>query len=107
MIALVPGAVILAAASLALAQEPSSEAERAHPLAVRVGESIALCDTGTILCPAANAICDDPSIVAVEATERGLALRGLKSGTTLCSAASGSALGARRLYRVTVRPSSP
>ncbi len=74
----------------------------ALPLPLQVGKSVALCSTGTIQCPAGNAICDDTSIVAVESSDAGLVLRGLKPGTTLCSAASGGGAGQRTVWRVTV-----
>jgi hypothetical protein len=74
----------------------------AFPLEVRVGKSVAICKTGTILCPAGNAICDDDTIVGVEASADGIVFRGRKPGTTLCSAASGSGAGMRSVYKVTV-----
>ena len=74
----------------------------AFPLEVGVGKSVAICKTGTILCPAGNAICDDDSIVAVESSADGIVFRGLKPGTTICSAASGGGAGLRSVYKVTV-----
>lgn len=86
----------------AVAQEP-------HPLRLVVGGTLAICKTGTILCPAGAAVCDDTTVAAFEAGPDGLALRALKPGTTLCSAASASGAGPRRVYRVTVEaaPASP
>lgn len=74
----------------------------AFPLELRVGKSVEICKTGTILCPAGNAICDDGSIVAVESSADGIVFRGRKPGTTLCSAASGGGAGMRSVYKVTV-----
>ena len=75
-----------------------------HPLQLKVGESLALCKTGTILCPAAQPICDDGTLIEFELNADGLAFRGLKAGETLCSAASSDGKGLRRVYRVTVSP---
>ena len=61
-----------------------SASDRPFPLTVAVGESVALCATGTIICPAGAAACDDPSVARPESDpERGLAFKGLKPGTTL------------------------
>ena len=73
-----------------------------YPLHIKIGESLALCKTGTILCPAAVPICDDGTLIEFELNADGLAFRGLKAGETLCSAASLSGQGLRRVYRVTV-----
>jgi hypothetical protein len=75
-----------------------------YPLSLKVGEVAALCKTGTIQCPATAAICDDPSVAGPADSPDGLAFKGLKPGTTLCSAASGAGSGQRRVYRVTVTP---
>jgi hypothetical protein len=77
-------------------------ADGPFPLSVKVGESVAICTTGTIQCPASAPICDDTSIVAAEVTEAGLTFKGLKPGSTLCSAASASGRGHRRVYRIDV-----
>ncbi len=93
-------AVLLAAfAAPARAQAPD-----AYPLTLAVGDTVALCDTGTLLCPAAGTRCDDLSVVGVGADQRGPVLKGLAPGTTLCSAATASGQGPRRVYRVTVEP---
>ena len=76
----------------------------ALPMRIVIGESIALCSTGTLTCPAGAVICDDLSVVSVAADERGPLLMGVKLGKTLCSAASASGAGFRRLYQVTVVP---
>lgn len=96
--------VLLAAfAAPGRTQAPDAAAD-AYPLTLAVGESVALCDTGTLLCPAAGTRCDDLSVVGVGADPRGPVLKGLAPGTTLCSAATASGQGPRRVYRVTVKP---
>ncbi len=97
------------AAATARAQGGGDEA---YPLTLAVGETVALCATGTLLCPAAGTRCDDTAVVEPGADERGPVLTGRRPGTTLCSAASGSGLGMRRVYRLTVvdrraRPPAP
>jgi hypothetical protein len=99
-------AVLLAALAPLIAQAenggPSSGAP--YSLVVKVGESAAVCKTGTILCPAAGAICDDTSIAVGETTGEGLVFKGLKPGATLCSARASSGQGMQTIYRVTVVP---
>ncbi len=73
-----------------------------YPLVIKVGESLALCKTGTILCPAVVPICDDGTLIEFDLNADGLVFRGVKAGETLCSAASASGQGLRRVYRVTV-----
>jgi hypothetical protein len=96
--------VALAAATLACgAAAQSSAADQPHPLKLKVGESLAICKTGTIQCPASSPICDDTTVVTAELSgNEGLVFKGLKPGTTLCSAGASSGFGARRVYRVTV-----
>jgi hypothetical protein len=77
-------------------------ADAPFPLSVGVGKSVDLCSTGTIQCPAVAPICDDTSVVGAEVTQAGLVFKGLKPGSTLCSAASASGAGPRRVYRVEV-----
>jgi hypothetical protein len=79
-------------------------ADAPYPLQIKVGESLQLCKTGTIQCPAAAALCDDGTLVQFELVDGGLAFRGVKAGETLCSAGSASGQGLRRVYRVTVSP---
>jgi hypothetical protein len=94
--------LLLALAALAgSAAEPGTEP---FPISIKTGKSIALCKTGSITCPAASPICDDLSVVEPTTTAEGLVFKGLKEGTTLCSAASSSGQGSRRVYRVTVTP---
>ena len=99
--------VLSAAAPLAAAaadQYDHTVVDEPYPLRIKVGESLALCKTGTIVCPAAAALCDDGTLVEFELTADGLAFRGVKPGETLCSASSMSGQGLRRVYRVTVSP---
>ena len=85
------------------AQQSPTPADKPYVIQLRVGESVDVCQTGTIACPANNPICDDVSIVGAEIkSPQGLVFKGLKPGTTLCSAAGGSGFGLRRVYRVTV-----
>ncbi len=84
--------------SLLLAAAPD-----AFPLEMAVGKSVAVCKTSTIICPASNAICDDTSVVSIETSDEGLVFKGLKPGTTICSAGSGAGAGLRSVYRVTVK----
>ncbi len=98
--------VLSAAAPLvvAAADQATPVVDAPHPLQLKVGESLAICKTGTIVCPAATPICDDGTLVEFELTGDGLAFRGVKAGETLCSAASRDGMGLRRVFRVTVAP---
>ena len=70
---------------------------------MKVGERALVCKTGAILCPAAAPRCDDPAVVVPEEIPAdGLAFRGVKPGTTLCSAGAGSGQGLRRVFLVIV-----
>jgi hypothetical protein len=100
LLADVPVAVADAPVPVADAAVPVADAP--VPLTVRVGKSVAICVTGTIQCPAAQPICDDTSVVTAEETEAGLVFKGLKPGTTLCSAASAAGVGPRRVYKIEV-----
>lgn len=94
-------ALVLAAAPAVRAQgTPAADAP--YPLTLEVGEVLPLCPTGTIQCPPRSILCDDPKVAVGTDSEQGGALRGVGPGTTTCSAAGGSPLGARRVYRVTV-----
>ena len=78
--------------------------DEAFPVRLELGESIALCSTGAILCPAGAVRCDDLAIVSIGGDQRGPILTGARVGTTLCSAGTGSGAGMRRVFRVTVVP---
>ncbi|ACL63901.1 conserved hypothetical protein [Anaeromyxobacter dehalogenans 2CP-1] len=94
-------ALALAAAPAVRAQgEPAADAP--FPLTLDVGEVKPLCPTGTVQCPPRAILCDDPKVAVGADSPEGGALRGVGPGTTTCSAAGGSPLGARRVYRVTV-----
>jgi hypothetical protein len=94
-------ALMIWVAAVAWAQGAGSGADE-YPLRLEVGKSVALCSTGTLICPARDTRCDDASVVVAGADERGPVLKGVKEGTTLCSTGSASGQGARRVYRVTV-----
>jgi hypothetical protein len=102
-IPLVAWAVVLASPA-GLARAGDGAKDEPVPLALAVGESAPICRTGTITCPARDPICDDASIAAGAVTDEGLVFTALKPGTTLCSAASASGSGPRRVYRITVKP---
>lgn len=87
--------VLVAMANHARAQDEP------FPVALRVGEAFEACTSGLIVCPARAPICDDLKVVVPEDLNGGLAFRGVGPGTTLCSAAS--AVGPRRVFRITVR----
>ena len=70
------------------------------PVELKVGETFEACTSGQIVCPARGPICDDPNVAAPVDTGSGLGFKGVGPGTTLCSAAS--AVGPRRLFRITV-----
>jgi hypothetical protein len=81
----------------------AADVDKPYPLEIKVGQAAAICRTGTIQCPASEPICDDTSVVTAEVSEKeGLIFKGLKPGTTLCSAAASQGFGARRVYRVVV-----
>lgn len=92
------------AALLAFAPLARAADDQPVPLTVQVGQSVSLCATGTIQCPAGAAICDDLRVATPVAAADGLALLGVAPGTTLCSAGAAGGGGARRIYRVTVTP---
>ena len=71
-----------------------------YPVDLKVGGTLDICSTGTIMCPAIIPICDDLSIAAMRDGPAGLQIVGVGPGTTLCSARSTNKL--RRVYRVTV-----
>jgi hypothetical protein len=93
-IALVFG-VLFATAHHARAQDEP------FPVALQVGETFDACTSGQIVCPARVPICDDPKVAIPADAKGGLGFQGVGPGTTLCSAAS--AVGPRRIFRITVR----
>jgi len=72
-----------------------------YPLTLAVGETVNICDTGTMTCPAYNPICDDTSVATMRLGSRGLEIVGVAPGKTLCSASSSNFT--RVPYAVTVR----
>jgi len=71
------------------------------PIVLRVGDTFEVCASGEIVCPARTPICDDLAVAIPVDVPGGLGFRGIGPGTTLCSAAS--AVGPRRVFRITVR----
>jgi len=71
------------------------------PIELRVGETFDVCASGQIVCPARTSICDDPKVAVPVDLPGGLGFKGVGPGTTLCSAAS--AVGPRRVFRISVR----
>ena len=95
------------AGGAAAAQDGGAAADEPVPLRIRVGETVAICATGTIICPAGAALCDDPAVAVPDASGDGLSFRGVGEGTTLCSAQAAQGRGMRRVYRVIVAPRLP
>lgn len=84
--------------TLSLLALPARAEDGAKKLQLKVGEVQPL--TGF------RPLCDDPSIVEIDANGKGL-IKGLKPGTTLCSVSIGSPLGTRQVYQVIVVPPPP
>ena len=80
---------------------PVRAQDEPFPVELRVGETIEICATGEIVCPARTPICDNPKVAVPVDAPGGLGFQGVGPGTTLCSAAS--AAGPRRVFRITVR----
>jgi len=85
----------------ALGQDAGSPGPGYHPVELSAGETFDVCRSGQIVCPATIPICDDPKVVVPVDLADGLGFKGVSPGTTLCSAAS--AVGPRRVFRITVR----
>jgi len=83
------------------AQDAGSPDDAPYPVVLGVGEIFDPCNSGNIVCPARVPICDDPKVAVPVDTPDGLGFQGVAPGTTLCSAAS--AVGPRRIFRITVR----
>jgi len=71
------------------------------PVELRVGETFEVCTSGQIVCPARASICDNLKVAVPVDVPGGLGFHGVGPGTTLCSSAS--AVGPRRVFRITVR----
>jgi len=76
-------------------------ADEAVSVSLKVGATYDLCASGTVVCPADSAICDDPEVAIQREGQKGLQIVGLKAGTTMCSARSIN--GLRQVFRVTVK----
>jgi len=72
-----------------------------YPVELRVGETFEVCTSGQIVCPARTPICDNLKVAVPVDAPGGLGFQGVGPGATLCSAAS--AVGPRRVFRITVR----
>lgn len=79
-------------------EQPAAVAPAA--VALKVGESLRVCETRAVICPASAPICDDTSLVAIRDQGKGLEIVGLKPGRTLCSVMSANQ--ARQVFAVTV-----
>jgi hypothetical protein len=105
VLVLLSGACLLSGAFPAIrpasAQDAGPKDPGYFPVELAVGESFDLCSSGAIACPATIPICDDPKVVVPVDLPGGLGFKGVSPGTTLCSAAS--AIGPRRVFRITVR----
>jgi hypothetical protein len=93
--------IALALVALCVTAHDARAQDVPFPVELRVGESFDACASGQIVCPARAPICDDPKVVVPVDVNGGLGFRGVGPGTTLCSAAS--AVGPRRVFRITVR----
>ena len=93
--------VVLAVVCAFVSAGPARAQDEPFPVELRVGESFDACASGQIVCPARVPICDDPNVAVPDGVSGGLGFRAVGPGTTLCSAAS--AVGPRRIFRITVR----
>lgn len=95
----------LAALLLALASlQTLADADGPWPVNLAVGASFEICSNGSILCPANQPICDDPTVALFRDGKNGLEILAVGPGTTMCSAAAANRQ--RRVYRVTVKAAS-
>ena len=93
--------IALVFGALAVTAHLGHAQDEPFPIGLRVGETFDVCASGQIVCPARTPICDDPKVVVPVDVQGGLGFRSVGPGTTLCSAAS--AVGPRRVFRITVR----
>jgi len=84
----------------AAAQSPPARSTP-YPITLGVGETVSICETCTMRCPAYNPICDDISVATMRRRPKGLEIVGVAPGKTLCSASSSNFT--RVPYAVTVR----
>jgi len=85
----------------AIAQETGPPGDEPYPIELNAGDTFDVCNSGLIVCPATRAICDDLKVATPVDTPDGLGIKGVGPGSTLCSASS--AIGPRRIFRITVR----
>jgi hypothetical protein len=93
--------IALAFGTLLVTAHPVRAQDEPFPIELRVGETFEVCTSGQIVCPARTPLCDDPKIAVPVDAPGGLGFKGVGPGSTLCSAAS--AVGPRRVFRITVR----
>ena len=93
--------IVLVFGTLLAAVHHARAQDEPFPVNLQVGETFGLCASGQIVCPARTPICDNLKVAVPVDVQGGLGFRGVGSGTTLCSAAS--AVGPRRVFRITVR----
>lgn len=93
--------LLLAKTATPVAAQNPPPPSKPYPINVGVGQAVAICTTGTIVCPVRSPICDDTSVATVRDGKNGLEIVGVKPGTTLCSMVSATAF--RTIYAVTVR----
>lgn len=74
-----------------------------HPVELQVGETLFICQSGKILCPATGAICDDLKVATPVDTPDGIGFKGVGPGTTLCGAQGRLGTTGRPVWRITVR----
>lgn len=92
-------AMVLTVLTLALAAT-SVLGDGTFPITVKVGGSVNICKSGTIICPATAPICDDGSVATMRDGSEGMEIVGVGAGQTTCSAMSSSFV--RVVYAVTV-----
>jgi hypothetical protein len=94
------GLVIVLAIALGAGRQAYPKDEP-YPVDLAPGETFDVCGSGLVVCPARIPICDDPEVAVPTDLPGGLGFKAVAPGTTLCSAAS--AVGPRRVFRITVR----
>ena len=92
--------VVMSCVVIAPAMAENGSADLPYPVELKVGEIFKVCNSGQVICPVMEPICDDLKIIKVVDTPDGLGFKGLAPGSTLCSVSSG---GTRRVFRLTVR----
>lgn len=92
---------LLSVTLVATVENGVAQQDEPFPVELRAGETFDICSSGEIACPARALICDDPKVAAPVDLSGGPGFQGVGPGTTLCSAAS--AVGPRRVFRITVR----